>query len=130
MAHFARVENTIVKEIVVISDSDAPDPAPVNSEPLGQAFIRDVLNLDGTWIQTSYNRKFRGHYAGIGYTWDETNQVFYPQKPYPSWNLNANWDWEAPIPYPSDEKIYHWNEENKEWVETILENFQINISNE
>jgi len=117
MAHFAQVEDTIVKQVIVISDNDAPDPAPEHSEPMGQAFIRDVLGLDGEWIQTSYNSKFRAHYAGIGFTWDAENQVFYAPQPYPSWHLDANWNWEAPVPYPNDGKEYYWDEEKQEWVE-------------
>jgi hypothetical protein len=116
MAHFAQVENTIVQQVIVISDTDAPDPAPQHSEPMGQAFIRDVLKLNGEWIQTSYNNKFRAHYAGEGYTWDATNQVFYAPQPYPSWHLDENWNWEAPVPYPNDGKDYYWDEAKQEWI--------------
>ena len=116
MAHFAQVENTIVQQVIVISDTDAPDPAPENSEPLGQAFIRDVLGLDGEWIQTSYHNKFRGNYAGIGYIWDEVNQVFYPSQPYPSWYLDENWKWQAPVSYPDDGNEYIWDEETQQWI--------------
>lgn len=118
MAHFAQVKDTIVQQVIVISDANAPDPAPEHSEPLGQAFIRDVLKLSGEWIQTSYNSKFRAHYAGIGYTWDATNQVFYAPQPYPSWLLNTETcNWEAPIPYPNDGKLYYWDEATQQWVE-------------
>jgi hypothetical protein len=120
MAHFAEVKDIIVKRVIVIADSYAPDPAPGHSEPLGQAFIRDVLKLDGEWVQTSYNNTFRAHYAGIGYTWDATNQVFYPPQPYPSWTLDEAWNWVAPVPYPDDEGMYTWDEENQEWVEVAL----------
>jgi hypothetical protein len=117
MAHFARVEDTIVKQVIVISDANAPDPAPVNSEPMGQAFIRDVLKLDGEWKQTSYNGTFRKHYAGIGYTYDDVLDAFIPLKPYPSWLLNTETcNWEAPVPYPNDGKGYYWDEAKKEWI--------------
>jgi len=116
MAHFAQVENTIVQQVIVISDTDAPDPAPQHSEPMGQAFIRDVLKLNGEWIQTSYNNKFRAHYAGEGYTWDATNQVFYAPQPYPSWHLDENWNWQAPVPYPNDGKEYYWDEAKQQWI--------------
>jgi hypothetical protein len=69
MAHFARIDDNIVREIIVISDDVAPDPAP-NNEQQGQAFIADVLGLAGEWKQTSYNGNFRGIYAGLGYTYD------------------------------------------------------------
>jgi len=75
MAHFARIENNNVEDVIVISDNVAPDPAP-NNEALGQAFIADVLGLPGTWLQTSYNGNFRGVYAGIGYTYDPDLDVF------------------------------------------------------
>ena len=69
MAHFARIDNNTVIEVIVISDDNCPDPAPTN-EAEGQQFIADVLGLAGEWKQTSYNGNFRGVYAGIGYTYD------------------------------------------------------------
>jgi len=63
MAHFAKVLNNIVQEVIVVSNDDAP------TEEVGQAFIAS-LGLDGQWLQTSYNNNFRGRYAGIGYTYD------------------------------------------------------------
>jgi len=75
MAHFARISNGIVREVIVISDDVAPDPAPDN-ESAGQAFIADVLGLAGEWKQTSYNGNFRGVYAGAGYTYDPVADEF------------------------------------------------------
>jgi len=70
MAHFAELNSqNVVLRVIVISDTDCPDPAP-NKEAAGQAFIADVLKLAGEWKQTSYNGNFRGTYAGIGYTYD------------------------------------------------------------
>jgi len=70
MAHFAELNSeNVVLRVIVISDTDCPDPAPDN-EAAGQAFIADVLKLAGEWKQTSYNGNFRGTYAGIGYTYD------------------------------------------------------------
>ena len=77
MAHFARVENGIVREVIVISDDVAPDPAPDN-ESAGQAYIANVLGLAGEWRQTSYNGNFRGRYAGLGYTYDPAIDEFVP----------------------------------------------------
>lgn len=77
MAHFARIDNGTVAEVIVISDNDCPDPAPDN-EAQGQQFIADVLGLPGTWLQTSYNGNFRGTYAGIGYTYDPATDKFVP----------------------------------------------------
>ena len=118
MAYFAQLENNIVQQVISISNNDAPDPAPTNSEPLGQAFIANVLKLGGTWKQTSYNGTFRKHYAGIGYTYDDVLDAFIPPKPYPSWLLNTETcNWEAPVPYPNDGKSYYWDEETQQWVE-------------
>ena len=77
MAHFARIDNGVVRQVIVISDDVAPDPAPDN-ESLGQAFIADVLRLAGEWKQTSYNGNFRGRYAGLGYTYDPVLDEFVP----------------------------------------------------
>jgi hypothetical protein len=117
VAYFAEVHNGIVQRVIAVSNDDAPDPATEHSEPLGQAFIRDVLGLAGEWVQTSYNDSFRAHYAGIGYVWDAVNNVFYAPQPYPSWVLNtATWVWDAPVPYPGDGNDYAWDEANEEWV--------------
>ena len=78
MAHFARLDdNNVVRQVIVISDDNCPDPAPDN-EQQGQAFIADVLGLAGEWKQTSYNGNFRGRYAGIGYTYDPDADEFVP----------------------------------------------------
>lgn len=77
MAHFARIDNNTVADVIVISDDVAPDPAPDN-EAAGQAFIADVLGLAGEWLQTSYNGNFRGTYAGVGYTYDPDLDEFVP----------------------------------------------------
>jgi len=74
MAHFAKVENNIVHQVIVVSNSDCAGGEFPASEPIGQVFIAS-LNLDGEWLHTSYNANFRGTYAGIGYTWDGTNFV-------------------------------------------------------
>lgn len=78
MAHFAQIDDeNIVQQVIVISNDDAPDPYP-ESEPLGQAFIADVLGLSGVWLQTSYHATFRGAYAGPGYTYNPAIDEFVP----------------------------------------------------
>ena len=78
--------------------------------------------------RTSYNTRggehlngetpFRKNYAGIGYTYDYARDAFIPPKPYNSWILNSNTClWEAPVNYPTDGKLYTWDEDNKTWVE-------------
>jgi len=115
MAHFARIENGIVHQVIVISNDDAPDPYPA-SEALGQAFIAS-LGLTGEWRQTSYHGSFRAHYAGIGYTYDADNDVFYAPQPFPSWTLDENWNWQAPHQAPDDGEEYGWDEETGDWVQ-------------
>ena len=74
MAHFAKVENGIVQQVIVIANSDCAGGSLPESEPAGQAFIAS-LGYTGEWKQTSYNNNFRGTYAGIGYLWNGTNFV-------------------------------------------------------
>jgi len=115
MSHFAKVENGIVTQVIVAE----------------QDFIDSGVVGHG-WIQTSYNTRGNVHYgqdgqpdggvalnknyAGIGYTWDGTG--FAAPQPYPSWTLNQNtYLWESPVPYPTDGKIYSWDEAATSWVE-------------
>jgi hypothetical protein len=80
MAHFALINNGIVSNVIVVSNSDCGNGEFPASEPVGQAFIAS-LGLEGEWLQTSYNSNFRGCYAGIGYTWDGTVFVAPPVVP-------------------------------------------------
>ena len=115
MAHYAKVNNGIVEQVIV-AEADFFDNL-VDSSP-------------GQWIQTSYNthanqhpegRPLRGNYAGIGYTYDGTNDVFYAPQPYPSWTLNeTTWTWDAPVAMPTDDNIYEWDEDTTNWVEVAL----------
>jgi hypothetical protein len=116
MSHFAKIENGIVQQVIVAE----------------QDFID---SLEGQWVQTSYNTRggihyapdswepddgvaIRGNYAGIGYIYDETNDVFYEPKPHNGWILNqSTWLWEPPISAPQDGNEYRWNEELLEWVQ-------------
>lgn len=83
MAHFARINETnIVQEVIVVGNSDINDLPFPESEPIGQDFIASV-GLQGTWLQTSYNHNFRGTYAGIGYYYDPTLNVFQPPATIP-----------------------------------------------
>jgi hypothetical protein len=75
MAHFARVENGTVREVIVIGNGDCGGGEFPASESVGQAFIAKI-GLSGEWRQTSYNANFRGKYAGIGDTYDAENDVF------------------------------------------------------
>lgn len=75
MAHFAKVKNNIVSEVIVVSNADCGGLEFPDSEPVGQAFIAS-LGLEGEWLQTSYSGSFRGRYAGIGFLYDEVSDTF------------------------------------------------------
>lgn len=66
--------------------------------------------------RTSYNGNIRKQYAGIGFTYDETNDVFISPQPYPSWVLDSNYDWQPPTPYPNDGQAYEWDEATRSWI--------------
>ena len=75
MAHFAQVENNIVRNVIVINNSDCGGGDYPDSEPIGQAFIA-AIGVKGEWLQTSYNNNFRGTYAGQGMTYDPVLDEF------------------------------------------------------
>ena len=119
MGHFAKVLNGIVHNVIV-------------AEP--EFFNTFIDSSPGEWVQTSYNTRgnihyapnsnipdggvaLRGNYAGIGYTYDRINDVFYPPKPFNSWILsNKTWTWNPPIDYPDVEgEFYIWDEVNIAW---------------
>lgn len=115
MAHFAELnENNEVIKVVVVANDVLLDEQGVEQESLGIAFCEDLFG--GTWKQTSYNRRIRKNFAGIGDTFDSTRNAFIPPKPRPSWVLNEETcQWETPIPMPIDEYFYAWNEETRSW---------------
>jgi len=107
MAHFAKLgANGKVIQVLTLNNSDMLNADGVEDESVGQQYLEQHNNWPAQmWIQTSYNTSgnqhknggtpFRGNYAGIGYEWDEDNQIFFPKKPYPSWVKNtttAGWD--------------------------------------
>lgn len=120
MSHFAQIdENNVVQQVLVIDQEE------IDTGNWGNP---------ATWVQTSYNTRggvyytpgtntpdpdqskaFRKNFAGIGYAWDGVG--FAPAKPYPSWVMNNfSYLWEAPVPYPTDGKIYVWDESTTSWV--------------
>jgi hypothetical protein len=109
MAHFAKVVDGIVEQVIVADTAEWCE-----------------TNLGGTWIQTSYNTTGNTHtlggtplhknYAGIGYSWDGVG--FAAPQPYLSWTKNSDtYSWEAPTPRPTDDKFYQWDEATTSWVE-------------
>ena len=119
MSHYAKVDDGVVTQVIVAT----------------QDFIdTGLVGEPSSWYQTSYNTRngihygpdgtpdggvaLRGNYAGIGYTYDIALDAFLPPKPFASWNL-AGYQWEAPTPYPTDGKLYTWNEETTAWDEFV-----------
>jgi hypothetical protein len=102
MSHFAKVENTIVTNVIV-------------AEP--EFFDTFVDTSPGDWIETSYTGSIRKNYAGIGYKYDRLRDAFIPPKPFDSWILNEDTClWDAPTPMPDDGQRYMWNEATTNWI--------------
>jgi hypothetical protein len=115
MAHFAQIENNIVTRVIVVADADCAGGQFPESDPIGAAFCNNLLG--GTWKQTSYNSNFRKYYAGIGYKYDSALDMFITPQPFSSWTLDAQGDWQAPVPKP--EGPHTWDEDAQEWVEIV-----------
>lgn len=116
MAHFAKVENGIVTQVIVV-EQDVIDSG--------------LFGEPSLWVQTSYNTKngvhllggtpLRKNFAGLGFTYDAVRDAFIEPKPFPSWLLNEDTcSWESPVPYPQDNKDYNWNEETQSWDEKVI----------
>lgn len=115
MAHFAQLdEDGVVVNVIVVNNEDILDDSGQESEDIGKQFCQSLLG--GDWVQTSYNAQFRKQYAAIGGSYDAAHDVFISPKPFDSWTLDANFDWVAPTPYPTDEQEYFWDEANLQWV--------------
>ena len=110
MAHYAFLdENNVVTEVIVGIDENETIEGLTPEEWYG--------NYRGQVCKrTSYNNNIRKQYAGVGYTYDALADVFIIPQPFPSWLLDANYDWQAPIDYPADGKLYSWDEANQVWV--------------
>lgn len=118
MAHYAFLDaSNIVTEIIVGKDEgeDDVDWEQHYGEFRGQVCKRTSYNTHGG-AHLSGGTPFRKNYAGIGYTYDAARDAFIPPQPYDSWVLNEDTClWEAPVPYPSDEQLYAWNEDGQAW---------------
>ena len=142
MAHFAKLgANGKVIQVLTLNNSDMLNADGVEDESVGQQYLETHNNWPAQmWIQTSYNTQgnqhsgggtpLRGNYAGIGYEWDEDNQIFWPKKPYASWVKNTTTArWDSPIgdaPALTAEQTsqneagthswsYVWNESGQSW---------------
>jgi hypothetical protein len=133
MAHYAKLgANNKVIAVHVVADKDCQNADGVEDEEVGRQFLERIHSWP-LWKKTSYNTvggqhklggtPLRGNYAGIGYIYDEDNDLFLPKKPHASWVLNtAEARWQSPIgdaPELSEEEVgthkYEWNESTGAW---------------
>ena len=111
MSHFAEIDLDNKVTRVLVGD---------NNDPAGDEGYQWLIdNLGGTWIKTSYNNNIRGTYAGIGYEYNEAEDIFITPQPYPSWTRSGSF-WNAPTPMPEDGKMYSWDEDELSWEELVL----------
>jgi len=120
MAHFARIEDGIVVDVIVVDNSDILDDDGNQSEDIGKAFCTNLLG--GNWLQTSYNGIIRKNYASIGDVYNETLDAFIYENPFPSWVFNeTTCQYDPPVARPTDTKVpYQWDEDNQVWAEVSL----------
>jgi len=117
MAHFAELDsNNVVTRVIVVANSDVLDSNGNEDESVGIEYLKRLFGENTIWKQTSYNATQRARYAGKGFTYDPSRNVFLLPQPHPSWTLNeTTTEWESPIPMPEipegKDGHYIWNEE-------------------
>jgi len=138
MAHFARIdENSVVLDVTHLDNSILIDENGNESEDLGVQYLLNNYpeGEKYIWKQCSYNNNFRHMYPGIGSIYDANADVFVnPPDPFrPSWVMDENYNWVAPIPKPEvteqegkDGYIYEWDEESLSWIKGTLNEFYLN----
>ena len=125
MAHYAFInsENIVVKVIVGVDETETQMDNGVevggSAEAWEAFYAAQPWNEGLTCKRTSYNNNIRKQYAGIGFTYDSSADVFVAPQPFPSWTLDSNHDWQAPVARPS-EGMWSWNEETLAWVEVVV----------
>ena len=120
MAHFAELNaSNVVLRVIVVSNTDV-DANGGDQHADAETFVTTIVphSTGGvTWKQCSYNNNFRKQYVGKGYSFDSSTDKFIQPQPYPSWALDSNDDWKAPVDKPDDGKRYNWNETDTQWEE-------------
>jgi hypothetical protein len=109
MAHYAYIDETNTVVAVTVGKDE---------HELIDGMDTETYYAQGTPYRvkrTSYNGNIRKQYAGIGFTYNPVLDIFIAPQPFPSWLLDENHDWQAPVPYPEDGLIYVWNEEARDW---------------
>jgi hypothetical protein len=113
MAHFAELnqDNQVIR-VIVIRNEDMLNEKGVEEEQIGIDYCKSIYGEHTKWVQTSYNNRFRNRYAGQTDIYRDDLDVFISRQPYSSWSFNEETlNWESPIPYPNDGKIYYWGED-------------------
>lgn len=145
MAHFAEIKDGKVVRVIIVDNSvlikdtlKAANPTFLSSLDIrnvsgktikvdtvdtewedpskGISLCQESFGKDTTWVQASYAGNIRKKYPGIGDLYDDRNDAFISPQPFPSWSLDKNFDWQAPVPIPDDGKEYEWNEEEQKWT--------------
>ena len=117
MKYFAKIENNIVSQIIVVDDLDCAGLNFPDSETVGKQHIANI-GLTGDWFETSIDGSFRQRYAWIDGSYNSELDCFVNPQPYPSWTMDSTGEWNAPAAYPSDagkHDVYTWNEQNLAW---------------
>jgi hypothetical protein len=118
MAHYAFLdENNIVTLVIVGKDEgeDGIDWEVQYGDFRGQVCKRTSYNTMGN-VHINGGTPYRGNYAGIGYTYRADIDAFVPPQPHPSWTLDSNVVWQPPVPLPSDNNMYSWDEATTSWI--------------
>jgi hypothetical protein len=118
MAHFAQLDqNNIVTQVIVVPNNELLDNG-VESESKGIDFCKSLYGANTVWKQTCYDGTFRRNFAGIGFLYNQLRDAFIPPRPYATWVLNnSTYQWEAPVPYPNDNRQYAWDEYTNNWAD-------------
>jgi hypothetical protein len=112
MAHYAFLnEDNIVTEVIVGRNEDEI----VDGVSDWETYYGNIRGQ--VCKRTSFNNNIRKQFAGVGFTYDEVDDVFITPAPFESWYLDENCDWQAPIEYPDDGETYLWDETVQAWVE-------------
>jgi hypothetical protein len=116
MAHYAIIRNGIVQQVITGVDETVTQGEVGGSTEAWQDWYAALPWFAPCIVRRcSYNGNFRYNYPGPGWTWDEDADAFYAPQPFPSWTLDDDYRWQAPVPYPEDGGSYSWDEEEQVW---------------
>jgi hypothetical protein len=103
MANFAEIVDGVVQRVIAVHN---------NHEANGAQFCHDLLG--GVWVQCSYNNRIRKQLPSAGYAYNPVADVFIAPRPFESWTLDNNYDWQAPKPKPDG--AHYWDENLQDWI--------------